>query len=248
MKKKHEQKVWYYTHFIDEYNAGTVHLNALESFAYLTLIWEAHSKRGHITLESLDGLYRRNKHKFDSEEVMKSIYDRVLGEFWDFDETHFTNKKVTSDMQVTKLHKEKSEKGADTTNLKKMVDSDKRLDEFRQLNKMMPSKGNKRLSETEGLIKYCKKLQEDKRFTFQRLKQVIKSFDGRGDSYYPALSVIFNDTDGKFWKVEQELSEDDKRLYVMKGEKWLHENGYDWNGDLMERNKLLKQHYKGDTI
>ena len=34
----------------------------------------------------------------------------------------------------------------------------------------------------------------------------------------------------------------------MQGEKWLHENGYDWNGDLVERNKLLKQHYKGDTI
>ena len=244
MKKQYEQKVWYYTHFIDEYNASTVHLSAQESFAYLTLIWEAHSKRGHISVESLEGLYRRNKHKFQSEVVMKSVYKGLLDEFWDFDDTYYTNKKVTSDMQVTKLHKEKSSKGGKTTSLDKMVNSDKRLDELRQLNKMMPSKGNKRVSETEGLVKYCKKLQEDKRFTFARIKQIIKSFDGRGDSYYPALSVIFNDTDGRFWKVEQELSEDDKRLYVMQGEKWLHENGYDWNGDLMERNKLLKQHYK----
>ena len=205
MKKQYEQKVWYYTHFIDEYNAGTVHLNAEESFAYLTLIWEAHSKRGHITVDSLEGLYRRNKHKFQSEVVMKSVYARVIDEFWEFDDTYYTNKKVTSDMQVTKLHKEKSKKGADTTNLKKMVNSDKRLDELRQLNKLMPSTGNKRIAEAEGLVKYCKKLQEDKRFTFERIKQIIKSFKGRGDSFYPALSVIFNDTEGRFWKVEREL-------------------------------------------
>jgi hypothetical protein len=129
-----------------------------------------------------------------------------------------------------------------------MVNSDKRLDELRQLNKMMPSKHNKRIAEAEGLVKYCKKLQEDKRFTFERIKQIIKSYEGHADNFYPALDVIFNDTKGKFWKVEQELSEDDKRLHVMQGEKWLHENGYDWNGDLMERNKLLKQHYKGDTV
>jgi uncharacterized protein YdaU (DUF1376 family) len=246
MKKQYEQKVWYYTHFIDEYNAGTVHLNALESFAYLTLIWEAHSKRGHITVESLDALYRRNKHKFESEEVMQSIYDRVLDEFWDFDETYFTNKKVTSDMQVTKLHKEKSEKGANTTNLKKMVDSDKRLDELRQLNKMMPSKHNKRIADVEGLVKYCKKLQEDKRFTFERIKQIIKSYDGHADNFYPALDVIFNDTKAKFWKVAQEPSSEDKLEYVSRATKWLTENSYNWS-NLEERNNLIKQHYKEEV-
>ena len=247
MKKKHEQKVWYYTHFIDEYNAGTVHLSALESFAYLTLIWEAHSKRGNISVDSLNGLYRRNKHKFESEEVMQSVYDKVIDEFWDFDDNHLTNKKVTSDMQVTKLHKEKSKKGADTTNLPKMVNSDKRLDEIRQLNKMMPSKHNKRIAEADGLVKYCKKLQEDKRFTFERLKQIIQSFDGRGAEYYPALSVIFNDKDAKFWKLEQEPSSEDKLEYVSRATKWLTENNYNWES-LTERNDLIKQHYKGETV
>ena len=77
--------------------------------------------------------------------------------------------------------------------------------------------------------------------------EVVKGFDCQ-PQYYPMLDTLLRDTQGKYWKKDQELSEDDKRLHIMQGEKWLHENGYDWNGDLMERNKLLKQHYKGDTV
>ena len=242
MKKKYETSVYYYTHFIESFIADTVHLNVLEKYAYLTLIWEAHRKRGVISSKSLESLQRRNK------EIPIEVYNSVIFEFWDVDEDgNYSNSKITSDMNVTKLHKERSKKGADTTNFKKMVNSDKRLDELRQLNKMMPSTNNKRIAEAEGLVKYCKKLQEDKRFTFERIKQIIKSFDGRGNSYYPALSVIFNDTDGKFWKVAQEPTSEDKLEYVSKAEKWLTENNYNWS-NLTERNDLIKQHYKEETV
>jgi len=241
MKKKYETSVYYYTHFIESFIADTVHLSALEKYAFLTMIWEAHRKRGVISAKSLESLQRRNK------DIPIEAYNSVVFEFWDVDEDeNYTNSKITSDMNVTKLHKEKSSKGGKTTSLDKMVNSDKRLDELRQLNKMMPPKGNKRVSENEGLIKYCKKLQEDKRFTFERMKQIIKSFDGRGAEYYPALDVIFNDTKAKFWKVEQEPSSEDKLEYVSRATKWLTENSYNWS-NLEERNNLIKQHYKEET-
>ena len=241
--KRLNEKPFYYNHVINDFIVDTLHIDVEHKYAYLTLIWEAHRSRGILKPQTLDMVFKRNK------DINIDTYWNVLNEFWNEDEDgNYSNDRVTTDLHKTLQHKQSSKKGADTTNLPKMVDSDKRLDELRQLNKMMPSKHNKRIAEAEGLVKYCKKLQEDKRFTFERIKQIIKSYDGHADNFYPALDVIFNDTKGKFWKVEQELSEDDKRLYVMQGEKWLHENGYNWNGDLMERNILLKKHYKEETV
>jgi len=231
------EKPFYYNHIINDFIVDTIHLDVYHKYAYLTLIWEAHRQRGIVTKQSLETLCKKNQ------DIEYEVYIDVLNEFWDEDEHGYTNPRVLLDLEKSSQLNISSKKGADTTNLKKMVDSDKRLDELRQLNKLMPSKGHKRIAESEGLIKYCKKLQEDKRFTFERIKQVIKSFDGRGDSYYPALSVIFNDTDGKFWKVAQEPSSEDKLEYVSRAEKWLTENNYTWS-NLTERNDLIKQHYK----
>jgi len=241
--KRINQKPFYYNHVIDSFIVDTMHLDIPHKYAYLTLIWEAHKQRGNLTQKSLEAIYVRNK------DIPLSIYSNVLNEFWNKDNDSYTNSRVTVDLHQTKQHRDSSVKGGNSNGLQKMVSSDKRTDEFRQLNKMMPPKHNKRLSETEGLELYCKQLLANpEKFTFNRLKEIILSFKDNDPQYYPALGVIFRDTQGRFWKLEQEMSEDDKRLHVMQGEKWLHKNGYDWNGDLMERNKLLKQHYKGETV
>ena len=237
--KRLTEKPFYYNHLINDFIVDTMHLDIPHKYAYLTLIWEAHRQRGVVTNQSLETLCKKNQ------DIEYEVYIDVLNEFWDEDEHGYTNPRVLLDLEKTKQHKDRSSEGAKTTNLKKMVKSDKRLDELRQLNKMMPSTGNKRVSETEGLVKYCKKLQEDKRFTFERIKQIIKSFDGRGDSYYPALSVIFNDTEGRFWKVEQELTSTQKDILLSKVEKKLRDKGYSWVGHA-ERNAIpeFKEIYK----
>ena len=237
--KRLTEKPFYYNHLINDFIVDTMHLDVPHKYAYLTLIWEAHRQRGVVTNQSLETLCKKNQ------DIEYEVYIDVLNEFWDEDEHGYTNPRVLLDLEKTKQHKDRSSEGAKTTNLKKMVKSDKRLDELRQLNKMMPSTGNKRVSETEGLVKYCKKLQEDKRFTFERIKQIIKSFDGRGDSYYPALSVIFNDTEGRFWKVEQELTSTQKDILLSKVEKKLRDKGYSWVGHA-ERNAIpeFKEIYK----
>ena len=234
--KRLNEKPFYYNHVINDFIVDTLHLDVEHKYAYLTLIWEAHRSRGILKPQTLDMVFKRNK------DIHIDTYWDVLNEFWKEDEDgNYSNDRVTTDLHKTLQHKESSKKGADTTNLPKMVDSDKRLDELRQLNKMMPAKGSKRVSETEGLIKYCKKLQEDKRFTFKRLKQIIKSFDGTGDSYYPALSVIFNDTDGRFWKVEQELDSYERIMRQEKITAFLIANGYTGStANIEERYQFMK--------
>jgi len=229
--KRITEKPFYYNHLINDFIVDTMHLDIPHKYAYLTLIWEAHRQRGIVTKQSLDTLCKKNQ------DIEYEVYVDVLNEFWDEDEHGYTNPRVLLDLEKTQQHKDKSSEGVKKTNLKKMVNSDKRLDELRQLNKLMPSKGHKRISESEGLIKYCKKLQEDKRFNFERIKQVIKSFEGRGDSYYPALSVIFNDIEGKYWKVEQELSSRDKEILLEKVERKLRAKGFSWTGHA-ERNAI----------
>lgn len=231
------EKPFYYNHIINDFIVDTIHLDVYHKYAYLTLIWEAHRQRGIITKQSLDTLCKKNQ------DIEYEVYIDVLNEFWDEDENGYTNPRVLLDLEKSSQLKQSSKKGADTTNLPKMVNSDKRLDELRQLNKMMPATNNKRIAEAEGLVKYCKKLQEDKRFTFERIKQIIKSYEGHADNFYPALDVIFNDTKAKFWKVAQEPSSEDKLEYVSRAEKWLTENNYNWS-NLTERNDLIKQHYK----
>jgi uncharacterized protein YdaU (DUF1376 family) len=240
--KRITEKPFYYNHLINDFIVDTMHLDVNHKYAYLTLIWEAHRQRGVLNTEALEMIFKRNK------DIPIDTYWNVLYEFWDEGEhEQYTNERVTLDLEKTKQHRDKSSEGGKTSSLPKMVDSDKRLDELRQLNKMMPSTGNKRVSEQEGLVKYCKKLQEDKRFTFDRVKQIIKSFEGRGAEFYPALDVIFNDTKAKFWKVAQEPSSEDKLEYVSRAVEWLIENNYKWS-NLEERNNLIKQHYKEDTV
>jgi len=235
--KRLTEKPFYYNHLINDFIVDTLHLDVQHKYAYLTLIWEAHRQRGILTNDSLEMLFKRNK------DIHIDTYWNVLNEFWNEDKNGYTNQRVLLDLEKTNQHRDKSSEGGKTSSLPKMVGSDKRLDELRQLNKMMPSKHNKRIAESEGLAKYCKKLQEDKRFTFERIKQIIKSYDGHADNFYPALDVIFNDTKAKFWKVEQEPSSEDKLEYVSRATKWLTENSYNWS-NLEERNNLIKQHYK----
>ena len=240
MKKKYEPTVYYYTHFIESFIADTVHLGVLHKYAFLTLIWEAHRKRGVITQSQLESLLKRNK------DIPIGVYLEIIDEFWDYDDDDsISNIKVTSDMQATKLHRNKSSQGGKTSSLDKMIDSDKRQDEYNQIHDAYPSK--RRVARKEGLALYCKQLQDDKRMTFKRIMEVVKGFDCQ-PQYYPMLDTLLRDTQGKYWKVEKELSSYDKSMWVLNGEQWLRKNGYDWNGDLTERNKLLKQHYKGDTV
>ena len=229
--KRLTEKPFYYNHLINDFIVDTLHLDVQHKYAYLTLIWEAHRQRGTLTNDSLEMLFKRNK------DIHIDTYWNVLNEFWDEDKDEYTNQRVLLDLEKSSQLKESSKKGADTTNLKKMVDSDKRLDELRQLNKMMPATSNKRIAESEGLVKYCKKLQEDKRFTFERIKRIIKTFDGRGAEFYPALSVIFNDTDGRFWKVEQGLTSTQKDILINRVEKKLRDKGFSWSG-YEERNAI----------
>ena len=239
MKKKYEPTVYYYTHFIESFIADTVHLGVLHKYAFLTLIWEAHRKRGVITQRQLESLLKRNK------DIPIGVYLEIIDEFWDYDDDDsISNIKVTSDMQATKLHRNKSSQGGKTSSLDKMIDSDKRQDEYNQIHDAYPSK--RRVARKEGLALYCKQLQDDKRMTFKRIMEVVKGFDCQ-PQYYPMLDTLLRDTQGKYWKAEQEPTSDDKHDYVMKASSWLIANGYRW-GDLEERNNLIKQHYKGDTV
>ena len=207
MKKKYEPTVYYYTHFIESFIADTYHLTALEKYAYLTMIWEAHRKRGVVSHKSLESLQRRNK------DIPKEVYKSVIFEFWDVDEDkNYTNGKVTSDMNVTKLHKEVSSKGGKSSSLQKMIASDKRIDEYNQIHDAYPPK--RRVARKEGLALYCKKLQDDERMTFKRIMEVVKGFDCQ-PQYYPMLDTLLRDTQGKYWKVEKEESSHDRAMRMV---------------------------------
>ena len=207
MKKKYEPTVYYYTHFIESFIADTVHLSALEKYAYLTMIWEAHRKRGVVSHKSLESLQRRNK------DIPKEVYKSVIFEFWDVDdEGNYTNSKITSDMNVTKLHKEVSSKGGKSSSLQKMIASDKRIDEYNQIHDAYPPK--RRVARKEGLALYCKKLQDDERMTFKRIMEVVKGFDCQ-PQYYPMLDTLLRDTQGKYWKAEKVESSHDRAMRMV---------------------------------
>jgi len=207
MKKKYEPTVYYYTHFIESFIADTVHLSALEKYAFLTMIWEAHRKRGVVSSKSLESLQRRNK------DIPIEVYNSVIFEFWDVDEDdNYTNSKITSDMNVTKLHKDTSSKGGKTSSLQKMIESDKRIDEYNQIHDAYPSK--RRVARREGLALYCKQLQDDKRMTFKRIMEVVKGFDCQ-PQYYPQLDTLLRDTQGKYWKLEREETPHDRAMRMV---------------------------------
>ena len=207
MKKKYEPTVYYYTHFIESFIADTYHLTALEKYAYLTMIWEAHRKRGVVSHKSLESLQRRNK------DIPKEVYKSVIFEFWDVDdEGNYTNSKITSDMNVTKLHKEVSSKGGKSSSLQKMIASDKRIDEYNQIHDAYPSK--RRVARKEGLALYCKKLQDDERMTFKRIMEVVKGFDCQ-PQFYPMLDTLLRDTQGKYWKAEKVESSHDRAMRMV---------------------------------
>jgi len=207
MKKKYEPTVYYYTHFIESFIADTVHLSALEKYAFLTMIWEAHRKRGVVSSKSLESLQRRNK------DIPIEVYNSVIFEFWDVDdEGNHTNSKITSDMNVTKLHRDKSSKGGKTTSLQKMIDSDQRIDEYNQIHDSYPTK--RRVARKEGLALYCKQLQDDKRMTFKRIMEVVKGFDCQ-PQFYPMLDTLLRDTQGKYWKVEKEETPHDRAMRMV---------------------------------
>ena len=207
MIKKYEPTVYYYTHFIESFIADTYHLGALEKYAYLTMIWEAHRKRGVVSNKSLESLYKKNK------DIPKEVYSSVIFEFWDVDEEgNYSNNKVTSDMNVTKLHKEVSSKGGKSSSFQKMIASDKRIDEYNQIHDAYPPK--RRVARKEGLALYCKKLQDDERMTFKRIMEVVKGFDCQ-PQFYPMLDTLLRDTQGKYWKAEKVESSHDRAMRMV---------------------------------
>ena len=207
MKKRINEKPFYYNHVINEFIVDTLHLDIIERYAYLTLIWEAHRQRGTLTNESLDKLYKVNK------DIPIETYRSVLFEFFDVDEKeNYSNKRVTSDLQNTNQHKEISSKGGKTYSLQKMINSDQRIDEYNQIHDAYPSK--RRVARKEGLALYCKQLQNDKRCTFERVLEVAKSFKCE-PQYYPMLDTLLRDTQGKYWKAEKEETSHEKAMKRM---------------------------------
>ena len=207
MKKRINEKPFYYNHVINEFIVDTLHLDVIERYAYLTLIWEAHRQRGTLTNESLDKLYKVNK------DIPVETYRSVLFEFFDVDENeNYSNKRVTSDLQNTNQHKEISSKGGKKSSLQKMIDSDRRIDEYNQIHDSYPPK--RRVARKEGLALYCKQLQDDKRCTFERVLEVAKSFKCE-PQYYPMLDTLLRDTQGKYWKAEKEETSHEKAMNRM---------------------------------
>jgi hypothetical protein len=184
-----------------------LHLDVLEKYAYLTLIWEAHRQRGTLTNESLDKLYKVNKN------IPIETYRSVLFEFWNLDEDgNYSNDRVTTDLHTTLQHREVASKGGKTVSLKKMIESDKRIDEYNQIHDSYPTK--RRVARKEGLALYCKQLQDDKRMTFKRIMEVVKGFDCQ-PQFYPMLDTLLRDTQGKYWKVEKEETPHDRAMRMV---------------------------------
>ena len=207
MKKRITEKPFYYNHVINEFIVDTLHLDVFEKYAYLTLIWEAHRQRGTLTNESLDKLYKVNKN------IPIETYRSVLFEFWSLDEDgNYSNDRVTTDLHTTLQHREVASKGGKTVSLKKMIESDKRIDEYNQIHDAYPSK--RRVARKEGLSLYCKQLQDDKRMTFKRIMEVVKGFDCQ-PQYYPQLDTLLRDTQGKYWKLEREETPHDRAMRMV---------------------------------
>ena len=207
MKKRINEKPFYYNHVINDFIVDTLHLDVVDKYAYLTLIWEAHRQRGTLTNESLDKLYKANKN------IPIETYRSVLFEFWNLDEDgNYSNDRVTTDLHTTLQHREVASKGGKTVSLKKMINSDKRIDEYNQIHDSYPTK--RRVARKEGLALYCKQLQDDKRMTFKRIMEVVKGFDCQ-PQFYPMLDTLLRDTQGKYWKVEKEETPHDRAMRMV---------------------------------
>ena len=206
--KRLNEKPFYYNHVINDFIVDTLHIDVEHKYAYLTLIWEAHRSRGILKPQTLDMVFKRNK------DIHIDTYWDVLNEFWNEDEDgSYSNDRVTTDLHKTLQHKESSSKGGKTSSLDKMIDSDQRQDEYNQIHDAYPSK--KRVAKKEGLALYCKQLQSDKRFTFKRVLEVVKGLN-REPQYYPLLATLLRDTEGKYWKVEQEKPKVDRVVIANK--------------------------------
>ena len=233
MKKRINERPFYYNHVISDFIVDTLHLDVVEKYAYLTLIWEAHRQRGTLTNESLDKLYKANK------DIPIEAYRSVLFEFWTVDEDdNYSNTRVTNDLHLTLQHKESSSRGGKKSSLEKMIKSDQRIDEYNQIHDAYPSK--RRVARREGLALYCKQLQDDKRMTFKRIMEVVKGFDCQ-PQYYPQLDTLLRDTQGKYWKVEKEEAKVDRTVIANELAK---ENSNFWGLTKEEQNERINSYSK----
>ena len=209
-RKLQNQSIFYYPHYIESFIADTVHLSVFEKYAYLTLIWEAHRKRGILDNKTLVSLMKRNN------EIPKEVYDNILSEFWELDvDDNYTNAKVTADLNSKDMHKKISSKGGKATGLQKMIESEQRQDEYNSIHDAYPSK--RRVARKEGLALYCKQLQNDERMTFKKVMQSIKSLN-REPQFYPMLDTLLRDTQGKYWKAVEKVDRSDYEIEVVKNE------------------------------
>jgi len=243
MNKRTVEKTFYYQHNINDFIADTMHLDSLHRYAYLTLIWLSHRKQGAISYEDIE------KVKKQSPDISLAVYNDVVEEFFKRDVNNDTlyNDRVMLDLKYTKQHKELSSKGGVQSGIKKMINSDQRIDEYNQIHKATPAL--RRIGKDEGLEKYCKLLQaHPDKFTFKRIMSILDDFkkDERPDDAYPQISTLFNDRDAKYWKKDIEQTSEDKLAYVSKAVEWLTVNNYKWS-NLEERNDLIKQHYKEES-
>ena len=196
MNKNNDTKVFYYNHFITPFIADTVHLDIVSEYAYLTLIWEAHEKRGMITNKDLLSLMRRNK------DIPTEVYESVLNEFWMLDnEDCYINEKVTADMTATKQHRASAVKGGQSASLKAMTKTDKHIDNYRQIWKAYKGR---RLHQQHGIEEYCKAKMKDTTglFTFDNIMAALKNLKDTDTKYWPMMATFFNDKDGKYWKAD----------------------------------------------
>jgi uncharacterized protein YdaU (DUF1376 family) len=240
MNKRTVEKTFYYQHNINDFIADTMHLDSLHKYAYLTLIWLSHRKQGAITYEDIERI------KKQSPDISLSVYNDVVEEFFKRDLNNDTlyNDRVMLDLKHTKQHKELSSKGGKSTAVQKMINSDKRKDEYNQIHKATPVE--RRIGKDAGLETYCKLLvAHPEKFTFKRIMSILNGFkkEDRPDDAYPQISTLFNDRDAKYWRKDIEPTSEDKLEYVSRAEKWLTKNNYNWS-NLAERNDLIKQHYK----
>ena len=232
-KKQINQSIFYYSHYIESFIADTVHLNVFEKYAYLTLIWEAHRKRGLLDNKSLESLMKRNK------EISKETYDNILSEFWELDaDDNYFNAKVTADLESTNLHKKISSKGGKATGLQKMIESEQRQDEYNTIHDAYPSK--RRVARKEGLALYCKQLQSDERMTFKKVMQVVKGFDCQ-PQFYPMLDTLLRDTQGKYWKAVEKVERSDYEIEVVKNEIYKTNKDF-YKLSVIERGKLINKY------
>ena len=238
VEKQNNQSIFYYQHYIESFITDTVHLSVFEKYAYLTLILEAHRKRGLLSDKSLESLMKRNK------EIPKEVYDNILSEFWELDvDDNYFNAKVMADLESKNLHKKISSKGGKATGLQKMIESEQRQDEYNSIHDAYPTK--RRVARKEGLALYCKQLQNDERMTFKKVMQVVKGFDCQ-PQFYPMLDTLLRDTQGKYWKAVEKVARSDYEIEVVKNELYKKDKDF-YKLTAVEQGKLINKYLKGDA-